>query len=168
MLIVLRAMLAVEPEKRPPAKRVKKCFASTIKEVYAKGGEGVVLHCLEVDREEKKRRRREAELAVQREKKMKEEKEKERAKKAAKVDLIKDEQPFLDSSSVSEFDFGFTDGGSDSETNEDQEDQVDVVDRSILEEEEVPIQIDRVSPQLALPAFDVHISGIEGLTFRHV
>lgn len=167
MLIVLRAMLAAEPEKRPPAKRVKKFFASAIKEVSGKGGEGVVLHCLEVDREEKKRRRREAELALQREMKMKEEKERGKAKKATKADLIKDEEPFLDSSSVSEFDFGFTDGGSDSETNEDQEDHADVVDRSILEEE-VPIQVDRVSPQLSLPALDVHISGIEGLTFRHV
>jgi hypothetical protein len=166
MLIVLRAMLAAEPEKRPPAKRVKKCFASAIKEVSRKGGEGVVLHCADVDREEKKRRRKEAELALQRERKMKEEKEK--AKKAAKADLIKDEEPFLDSTSVSEFDFGFTDGGSDSEIDEDQEDQADVVDRSILEEEEVPIQVDRVSPQLSLPALDVHISGIEGLTFRHV
>jgi hypothetical protein len=167
MLIVLRAMLAAEPEKRPPAKRVKKCFASAIKEIPNKGGEGVALHCLDVDREEKKRRRREAELAVQRERKMKEEKEKEKAKKAAKVDLIKDEEPFLDSTSVSEFDFGFSDGGSDSETNEGQEDQADVVDRSILEED-VPIQVDRVSPQLSLPILDVHISGIEGLTFRHV
>ncbi|KAJ5890978.1 uncharacterized protein N7473_007206 [Penicillium subrubescens] len=166
MLIVLRAMLAAEPEKRPPAKRVKKCFASAIKEVSRKGGEGVVLHCADVDREEKKRRRKEAELALQRERKMKEEKEK--AKKAAKADLIKDEEPFLDSTSVSEFDFGFTDGGSDSEIDEDQEDQADVVDRSILEEEEVPIQVDRVSPQLSLPALDVHISGMEGLTFRHV
>ncbi|KAF3387020.1 hypothetical protein F1880_000266 [Penicillium rolfsii] len=166
MLIVLRAMLAPEPEKRPPAKRVKKCFASAIKEVSRKDGERIVLHCLEVDREEKKRRR-EAELA-HRERKMMEEMENETAKKATKADLIKDEEPFLDYSSVSEFDFGFTDGGSDSDTNQDQEDQANVVDRSILEEEELPIQVNRVSPQLSLPALDVQIKGMERLTFRHV
>lgn len=166
MLIVLRAMLAVEPEKRPAAKRVKKSFASAIREVSSKGGEGMTLHCSEADKEERRRRRKvEAEMAAQKERKMKEETEMKENRAKEAEDAAK-EDTFLDSSSVSEFDFGFTDAGSDSETNEDREDLEDVVDRSILEEEDVPVRVNRVSPKLSLPNLDVNIRGIEGLTFR--
>ena len=78
-----------------------------------------------------------------------------------------EEADIPDSSPVSEFDFGFTDVGSDTDTNEDQQEfeHADVVDWSILEDD-VPIQVDGVSPQLSLPNLDMHISGLESLTFR--
>lgn len=67
------------------------------------------------------------------------------------------------SDSVSEFDFGFSDA-SGSGTNAEEQ----VGESSGLEEEDVDVdgivEIDRVSPQLALPDLDVHIRGIEGLT----
>ena len=49
MLIVLRAMLAAEPEKRPSARRVKRGFASAIREAESGGnsGLGLRLHCVE-------------------------------------------------------------------------------------------------------------------------
>ncbi|KAJ5174606.1 uncharacterized protein N7482_000483 [Penicillium canariense] len=170
MLMVLRAMLAAEPEKRPLARRVTKCFASAIREIPVKSGEGVTLHCSPVEKEERRRRKaeeRKAEatrVAEQQQQQQQQERAKVDAKKVEVEDQDQDQDPVLDSSSVSEFDFGFSDAASDSETNDEQDDQ-DVDDRAILEEE-VPIHVDRVSPQLSLPDLDVHIGGIEGLTFR--
>lgn len=174
MLIVLRAMLAAEPEKRPAACRVKKCFASAVREVPDKGGEGAMLHCMGVDKEEKRRRRRmeEVEVVMQRETKnqlLQQEKIANGKELLVEPQITKGEEEadIPDSSSVSEFDFGFTDAGSDTDTNEDQQEfeHADAVDRSILEED-VPIQVDQVSPQLSLPSLDAHISGLESLTFR--
>lgn len=57
------------------------------------------------------------------------------------------DEGLLCSSSVSEFDFGFSDAPSDSETvPEEQEQEPDL---AVVEEE--PVQVDRVSPQLSLP-----------------
>lgn len=174
MLIVLRAMLAADPEKRPPARQVKKCFASAIREVPDKGGEGVVLHCVGVDKEEKRRRRlmEEVDVVMQREKKNQLHQQEKIANERellveSQMTQGKEDADIPDSSSVSEFDFGFTDAGSDSDTNEGQQEfeHTDVVDRSILEED-VPLQVDRVSPQLSLPNLDARISGLESLTFR--
>lgn len=168
MLIVLRAMLAAEPEKRPPARRVMKSFASAMRGVSGKGGE-IVLHCSEVEQDEKKRQRREA-VIVQPGRKMKLEEEVivEEENELEEPGMPK-EEPFLDeSSSVSDFDFGFSDVDSDSEPNEawGHKHKVDVIHRSISELE-VPMQAKRVTPHLSLPSLDVHIRGIEGLTFRN-
>ncbi|KAJ5439595.1 uncharacterized protein N7458_010593 [Penicillium daleae] len=168
MLIVLRAMLAAEPEKRPPARRVMKSFASAMREVSGKGGE-IVLHCSEVEQDEKKRRRREA-VIVQPGRKMKLEEEVivEEENELEEPGMPKEEAFLDESSSVSDFDFGFSDVDSDSEPNEawGHEHKVDVIHRSISELE-VPMQAKRVTPHLSLPSLDVHIRGIEGLTFRN-
>jgi hypothetical protein len=77
-------------------------------------------------------------------------------------------QSVLSSSSVSEFDFGFSEATSDSETNpEELQDEIeDEVDPSILDDFEEIEPVDRVLPQLSLPDLDANITGIEALTFR--
>ena len=62
-----------------------------------------------------------------------------------------------------EFDFGFSESGSDSETTEDRGGSV-VRDESDAESSIIPVE--RVSPQLSLPNLDLNLSGIEGLTVR--
>lgn len=118
MLIVLRAMLATEPEKRPPARRVMKSFASAMRGLSGKGGE-IVLHCSEVEQDEKKRQRREA-VIVQpgRNMKLEEEVIVEEENELEEPGMPKEEAFLDESSSVSDFDFGFSDVDSDSEPNE--------------------------------------------------
>lgn len=123
MLMVLRAMLAPEPEKRPSARRVRKCFAAAVQEIPAFRGEGVSLHCVRPEKE------------GSRLKKVEEATEKKRQDEVAAanksgVPMAKRGQgSVLFSSSVSEFDFGFSDAGSDSERNPDEQQ----VDPSLLE-----------------------------------
>ncbi|KAJ5645032.1 hypothetical protein N7507_011043 [Penicillium longicatenatum] len=165
MLMVLRAMLSPEPDKRPTARRVQKCFAAAIREIPVSkgvgGGGGVPLHCVSPEKTEKKQR--------------KEEKEN-RAREAARVEEVarieqerrikekKSKMSLLESSSVSDFDFGFEEG-SDSEVLGDIHDGSEP---SLLEVDEDDlasiVEIDRVSPQLSLPSLDIHLTGIDGLT----
>ncbi|KAJ5132568.1 hypothetical protein N7448_006726 [Penicillium atrosanguineum] len=149
MLIVLRAMLAPEPEKRPNARRVEKCFANAIREIPMLHGEEVPLHCVNPEKEEA-RRKREEEREAKKERVREAERERLEELRKNKAETI------LSSSSVSEFDFGFSAGGSDSETEEDKESDA----------ESMIIPVDQVSPQLSLPNLDLHLSGIEGLSVR--
>ncbi|KAJ5692893.1 hypothetical protein N7462_002316 [Penicillium macrosclerotiorum] len=148
MLMVVRAMLGAEPERRPSARRVVRCFAAAVRERGGRGG--LELHC--VEKAKPKAKTKNACEGV-------EEEEVVKAKGGKKEVLV------MDSSSVSEFDFGFSDAGSESEAGE-SSDRRDEVEVAMEEDEEMPIQVDRVSPQLSLPDLDVNITGIEGLTFR--
>ncbi|KAJ5574109.1 uncharacterized protein N7459_008536 [Penicillium hispanicum] len=184
MLIVLRAMLAPEPEKRPDARRVRKSFAAAIREIPAGKGEGlaVAVHCTP-EKTEARRRKEEEKRERERER---EAKERLRAEREEAVSQTRGE-PALSSSSVSEFEFGFSDAASESETNgeeaedepeerkeEKEERNEEEKEPSLLEEDEneaeddvePAVQVERVSPQLELPDLDVNITGIEGLTFR--
>ncbi|KAJ5684045.1 uncharacterized protein N7477_000390, partial [Penicillium maclennaniae] len=142
MLIVLWAMLAPEPEKRPSARRVEKCFANAIREIPALRGRG----------EEEKEEEREAERDRARE----EERKRLEELRNNKAETI------LSSSSVSEFDFGFSAGGSDSETEEEERKGLSFWDEGDAESMIIPG--DQLSPQLSLPNLDLHLSGIEGLS----
>lgn len=155
MLIVLRAMLAPEPEKRPSARRVEKCFANAIREIPMLRGEGVPLHCVDLEKEEA-RRKKEEERGLERER-VREEERKRMEGARNRPETI------LSSSSVSDFDFGFSAGGSDSETEEEQRGS-GVQDESDAESMIIPV--DRVSPQLSLPSLDLHLSGFRGLSVR--
>ncbi|KAJ5418647.1 uncharacterized protein N7487_002197 [Penicillium crustosum] len=70
--------------------------------------------------------------------------------------------------SVSEFDFGFGDAGTESESNVEEGEFVDfeIEEDDISEFEEPEIRVEQVSPQLYLPELDMNITGIEGLTFH--
>ncbi|KAJ9486466.1 hypothetical protein VN97_g6895, partial [Penicillium thymicola] len=70
--------------------------------------------------------------------------------------------------SVSEFDFGFGEAGSESESNVEEGEFVDfeIEEDDISEFEEPEIRVEQVSPQLYLPELDMNITGIEGLTFH--
>ncbi|KAJ5735347.1 uncharacterized protein N7483_000472 [Penicillium malachiteum] len=168
MLIVVRAMLAAEPEKRPSAKRVRKCFGAAIKEIPVgkSGGEPILVHCVDEKKEkEKPVVQTNIKIRVQREESQK---EVDVRGKSGRVRFGRSREVLpapTDSSSVSDFDFGFSDGGSDSET---LGDEMYRNAPSLLEEEdeddvESVVQVDRVSPQLSLPELDIHLTGIEGL-----
>lgn len=175
MLIAVRAMLAADPEKRPNVRRVVRSFAGALREVPASKGDGVLgirVHCGGLEKGGAKQKQ-----VVKREKEEKrhvngktvlgevlgieniEGREDEGAEDRSKEVVV-----VASSESVSEFDFGFSDVGSESGTNEEEQ----VGESSGLEEEDVDldgiVEIDRVSPQLSLPDLDVHITGIEGLT----
>lgn len=159
MLIVLRAMLSAESGKRPSAKRVRKCFEGAIGEIPKRGGE-IKVHCV---REQKEGGH--VGEGVRKDEKKEKVQEKEKVEiRVAREDI---QVGSIESSSVSDFDFGFSDGGSDSETlgnlNEDEE---GVVDGDALFEEEEIVQVDRVSPQLSLPSLDLHLTGIEDLALH--
>jgi len=159
MLMVIRAMLASEPEKRPSARRVEKCFANAIREIPTLRGESVPLHCVDPEKEEA-RRKKEDEREAERER----ERDVER-KRIEEQRIKKGSETILSSSSVSEFDFGFSETGSDSETNpEDREDGSAIPDDSDAESLIIPVE--RVPPQLSLPTLDSHLGAIEGLTVR--
>ncbi|KAJ6096271.1 hypothetical protein N7486_007017 [Penicillium sp. IBT 16267x] len=161
MLIVLRAMLAPEPEKRPTARRVQKSFAAAIREIPVSkgvgGGSGVPLHCVSPEKTDKKQRKEE---------------EGNKAKVAARVEeesRVKEKKPKisdLDSSSVSDFNFGF-EGGSDSDV---LGEVYDGSEPSLLEVDEDDLasimELDHVSPKLSLLSLDVHLTGIDGLTIH--
>ncbi|KAJ5925710.1 hypothetical protein N7454_008349 [Penicillium verhagenii] len=179
MLIVLRAMLEPEPDKRPTSRRVQKCFAAAIREIpetkgpvgsgAGAGGGGVPLHCVPAEKVDKKKQRKEEKEAL--------EEQENRAREVAKVEgerrlkekkskmSIMSSASALDGSSVSDFDFGFGDEGSDSEVQEGEESEP-----SLLEVDEddgdlaLMVEVDRVSPQLSLPTLDLQLTGMEGLT----
>jgi hypothetical protein len=156
MLMVIRAMLAPEPEKRPSARRVEKCFAGAIRKIPMLRGERVQLHCVDPEKEEARRKKEEREVERGRDRDRElESKTIEEVKKGAET--------VLSSSSVSDFDFGFSESGSDSETTEDRSGSV-VRDESDAESLIIPVE--RVSPQLSLPNLDLNLSGMEGLTVR--
>lgn len=156
MLIVLRAMLSAESGKRPSAKRVRKCFEGAIGEIPKRGGE-IKVHCL---REQKK------EVVVVEAVQKNEKKVMQPGIQVPREDI---QVGSIESSSVSDFDFGFSDGGSDSETlgnlDEGVDGEVDVDVDGLFEEEEI-VQVDRVSPQLSLPSLDLHLTGIEDLALH--
>ncbi|KAJ5386537.1 hypothetical protein N7509_009078 [Penicillium cosmopolitanum] len=171
MLIVLRAMLSPEPEKRPSASRVKKCFGAAIREIPSTRGPAVPLHCISAPKQEKsapiKAWPKEAEVIVEMDKKNN---RASMVKRQASVPILTKAkaESVLSSSSVSEFDFGFSEAASDSETNPEelQDGFEDEIDPSILDDFEPIEPVDRVSPQLSLPDLDANITGIEALTFR--
>ncbi|KAJ6166934.1 hypothetical protein N7470_002381 [Penicillium chermesinum] len=165
MLMVLRAMLAQEPEKRPSARRVQKSFAAALGKVPAPragdGAAGIPLHCALPQKEKeavKERREQREQRALKSRGRRNETLDTERGATATPEGHVGGS-----SESMSEFEFGFSDGRSDSGTNFDDQ----IGDSSGLEEEDVDldgiVEIDRLSPQLSLPDLDVHISGIEAL-----
>lgn len=183
MLLVLRAMLAAEPERRPSARRVRKGFAAAIHEIPAGRGEGtgVHLHCVLPEKGERKKGYGEESVGVVRDLgggghkgclgndiEVARGKRNEIERKAGQLHAIKHEEPLACSSSVSDFEFGFSDAASDADTS--LGDQEDELEPSLLEEDiadiESILQVARVSPQLSLPDLDANITGIEGLTFR--
>ena len=173
MLIVLRAMLASEPEKRPAARRVVKSFAAAIKEIPVSKGHGiaVALHCTPLEKGEVRRRKEEQK---RKERETERQTEKVRAEQEDVVSTAREGTILSSSSSVSEFDFGFSDAGGESETDGEEPGEEDD-EPSLLGDNETEvaadvrlpvIQVEQVSPQLVLPDFDVNITGIDGLTFR--
>lgn len=166
MLMVLRAMLSTEPEKRPSASRAKKCFGAAIKEIPSTRGPAVPLHCMPTPKQGKsapvRNKAREAEEVEQRQ----QEKRAGIVKRQASVPVFTKAETILSSSSVSEFDFGFSDAASDSETNPEELQDEDEIDPSILDDFESTDPVDRISPQLSLPDLDVNITGIDELTFH--
>lgn len=185
MLIVVRSMLDFEGEKRPLAKRVRRGFADAITRARGGGDKGgmVRLHCV------KEKRGKEEGLKGSKEK----EKEKDWGQKDwgqnhgnGGLEVIREtgvgRSAFSIASSapmgasesdsvcgsVSEFDFGFGDAGSESESNVEEGEFVDfeIEEDDISEFEEPEIRVDQVSPQLYLPELDMNITGIEGLTFH--
>lgn len=160
MLMVIRAMLAPEPEKRPSARRVQKSFANAIREIPMLRGESVQLHCVDPEKDETRRKKEE-------EREAEGERMRDLEKKTVEEGLEKKKaETILSSSSVSEFDFGFSEVGSDSESDQlDREDVPEVVDDE-NDAESLIIPVERVSPQLSLPNLDSHLTGIEGLTIR--
>jgi hypothetical protein len=146
---------------------VQKCVAAAIREIPVSkgvgGGGGVPLHCVSPERTEKKQRKEE---------------EENRAREAARVEEVarieqerrikekKSKMSLLESSSVSDFDFGFEEG-SDSEVLGEMHDGSEP---SLLEVDEDDlasiVEIDHVSPQLSLPSLDIHLTGIDGLTIH--
>lgn len=162
MLMVLRAMLSPEPDKRPTARRVQKCFAAAIREIPVSkgvgGGGGVPLHCVSPEKTEKKQRKEE---------------EENRAKEAARVEeerrlkAKKSKMSMLESSSASDFDFGF-EGGSDSEALGEMHDYESEPSLLEVDEDELAeiVELDRVSPQLSLPSLDIHLTGMDKLTIH--
>lgn len=157
MLMVLRAMLVPDPEKRPSARRVEKCFANAIREIPLLRGEGVPLHCVDPEKEET-RRKKDEEREVEKERTREEERKRFEELRKMKAETI------LSSSSVSEFDFGFSARGSDSETEEDESRGSRCRDESDAESMIIPA--DQVFPQLSLPTLDLHLRGIEELSIR--
>ncbi|KAJ5709388.1 hypothetical protein N7493_010722 [Penicillium malachiteum] len=179
MLIVVRAMLAAEPEKRPSAKRVRKCFGAAIKEIPVgkSGGEPILVHCVDEKKEkEKEKEKKEKEKPiVQTNIKIRVQREESQVDdglgKLGRVRFGRSREVLpvpTDSSSVSDFDFGFSGGGSDSET---LGEEIYRNAPSLLEEDEdeddvesvIQVDRDRVSPQLSLPELDIHLTGIEDL-----
>ncbi|KAJ5988970.1 hypothetical protein N7481_004180 [Penicillium waksmanii] len=164
-------MLSSEPEKRPSASRVKKCFGAAIKEIPSTRGPAVSLHCISPPKQEKsapnKAWPKEAEVIMGMDKKNN---RASMVKRQASVPVLTKSKAdsVLSSSSVSEFDFGFSEAASDSETNPEelQDGAEDEIDPSILDDFESIEPVDRVSPQLSLPDLDSNITGIEALTFR--
>lgn len=160
MLMVIRAMLAPEPEKRPSARRVQKCFANAVREIPMLRGESVQLHCVDPEKDEMRRKKEEEREAERERMRELERKRVEEGLEKKKAETI------LSSSSVSEFDFGFSEVGSDSESDQqDREGVPEVVDDE-SDAESLIIPVERVSPQLSLPNLDFHLTGIEGLTIR--
>lgn len=155
--MVLRAMLVPDPEKRPSARRVEKCFANAIREIPLLRGEGVPLHCVDPEKEET-RRKKDEEREVEKERTREEERKRFEELRKMKAETI------LSSSSVSEFDFGFSARGSDSETEEDESRGSRCRDESDAESMIIPA--DQVFPQLSLPTLDLHLRGIEELSIR--
>ncbi|KAJ5105945.1 hypothetical protein NUU61_003292 [Penicillium alfredii] len=155
LLMVLRAMLDADAEKRPEARRVKRCFANAVCQQIPGGV--VALHCRggKSGSDEVKEKKR----LVNKEMGEMEEKSK---KKNARSKLRHD----ASASSVSDFDFGFSDPGSGSDTNidDDEENNANHAEAVSIKQEEPEMQTQRESPQLALPDFDINITGIEGLT----
>lgn len=168
MLIVLRAMLSPEPDKRPTARRVQKCFAAAIREIPVSkgvgGGGGVPLHCVSPEKTEKKQRKEEEENRAKEAARVEEEN---RAEVERRVKAKKSKMSMLESSSVSDFDFGF-EGGSDSEALGEMHDYESEPSLLEVDEDELAeiVELDRVSPQLSLPSLDIHLSGIDGLTIH--
>lgn len=167
MLMVLRAMLSPEPDKRPSARRVQKCFAAAIREIPVNkgvgGGGGVPLHCISPEKTEKKQRKEEEENRV---------KEAARVEEIARaeekrLEVKKSKLSMLTTSSASDFDFGF-DGGSDSEALGEMHDYDSEPSLLEVDEDELAemVEDNRLSPQLSLPSLDVHLTGIEALTIH--
>lgn len=185
MLMILRAMLSPEPEKRPSASKVKKCFGAAIKEIPSTRGPAVPLHCSSSQKNELKNSassptRPSKNLKAKEGPEMWETGRQEKTaavRRLSSMPILKKTEPsILSSSSVSEFDFGFSDANSDCETtledgNGDGDvleelDELDEVDSSVLDDFEPIVPVDRESPQLFLPDLDSNITGIETLTFR--
>ncbi|KAJ5421218.1 hypothetical protein N7465_003737 [Penicillium sp. CMV-2018d] len=180
MLIVVRSMLDFEGGKRPLAKRVRRGFADAITRARGGGDKDwrMGLHCV------KEKRGKEGALKGSKEKG----KEKDWGQKQGNGGLeviretgvggsafsVASSAPMEVSESesvcgsVSEFDFGFGDAGSESESNVEEGEFVDfkIEEDDISEFEEPEIRVEQVSPQLYLPELDMNITGIEGLTFH--
>ncbi|KAJ5588228.1 hypothetical protein N7537_010906 [Penicillium hordei] len=180
MLIVVRSMLDLEGGKRPLAKRVRRGFADAIARGHGGGDKDGMpgLHCV------KEKRGKEGAMKGSKEK----EKEKEWGQKQGNEGLEVIRETGVGRSafsvvssaamgvsesdsvcgSVSEFDFGFGDAGSESESNVEEGEFVDfeIEEDDISEFEEPEIRVEQVSPQLYLPELDMNITGIEGLTFH--
>ncbi|KAJ5155897.1 hypothetical protein N7492_008700 [Penicillium capsulatum] len=179
MLIVLRALLSAEPERRPGARRVRKAFAAAIQAIPAGRGDGsgVGLHCVLPEKGDRKNGNgmedvdgdgRDGDLQnMGRGRGTNTSDIEDHKASGLSADLMPrvQEEPLPCSSSVSEFDFGFSDAASDADTS--LEDREEEAESSQLEADLADIvPVDRVSPQLSLPDLDVNITGIEGLTFR--
>ncbi|KAJ5211933.1 uncharacterized protein N7498_003579 [Penicillium cinerascens] len=160
ILMVIRAMLAPEPEKRPSARRVQKCFANAIREIPMLRGESVQLHCVDPEKDETRRKKEEERQAEGERIRELERKMVEEGSEEKKAETI------LTSSSVSEFDFGFSEVGSDSESDQQDREGVPEVVNDESDAESLIIPVERVSPQLSQPNLDSHLTGIEGLTIR--
>lgn len=178
MLIVVRSMLDFEGGKRPLANRVRRGFADAITRGHGGGDKDGMrgLHCV------KEKRGKEGAL------KGSEQKEKGWGQKQggtgleviretgvgrSGVSVVSSAAMGVSESdsvcgSVSEFDFGFGDAGSESESNIEEGEFVDfgIEEDDISEFEEPEIRVEQVSPQLYLPELDMNITGIEGLTFH--
>lgn len=181
MLIVVRSMLDFDGGKRPLAKRVRRGFADAITRGHGAGDKDGMraLHCV------KEKRGEEGAL-----KGSKKEKDWGRKQGGGGLEVIREtgvgrsgvsvgssaamgvsEFDSVSGSvcgSVSEFDFGFGDAGSESESNIEEGEFVDfeIEEDDISEFEEPEIRVEQVSPQLYLPELDMNITGIEGLTFQ--
>ncbi|KGO50361.1 hypothetical protein PEX1_105630 [Penicillium expansum] len=179
MLIVVRSMLDFEGGNRPLAKRVRRGFGDAI--TKGRGGgdkDGMgVLHCVKEKREkeEEKKKKKKKEwgrkgnggLEVIREMGTgRSALSRSAVSLASSVPLGVSEGSIC--GSVSEFDFGFGDAGSESESNVEEGDFVDfdIEEEDLSEFEEPEIRVEKVSPQLYLPELDMNITGIEGLTFN--
>ncbi|EKV16276.1 Serine/threonine-protein kinase 33 [Penicillium digitatum] len=160
MLIVIRSMLDFESVKRPLAKRVRRGFADAITRERGRGNtDGMgTLHCVKGKREneeggEEGGQKGYGGLEVIREIGA--------GRSAVSVSSTPLEvSKWSVCESVSEFDFGFGDAGSESESNVEGEEE------DLSEFEEPEIRVEQVSPQLYLPELDMSITGIEELTFK--
>ena len=184
MLIVVRSMLDFEGEKRPLAKRVRRGFADAIARGRGGGDKDEMrgLHCV------KEKRGKGEGLKGSKEEKEKEWGQKDWGQRHGNGGLEAIRETGVGKSafsvassapmgvsesdsvcgSVSEFDFGFGDAGTESESNVEEGEFVDfeIEEDDISEFEEPEIRVEQVSPQLYLPELDMNITGIEGLTFH--